>query len=296
MQIDSTINKDFQSYIRKLAIGTAQFGLDYGISNRGGKTSTQEVNRILHFCESVGIEMLDTAYAYGDSEIVLGQHSLKNFNVVSKFLPSDNEIPNLKIQIAQSLKRLNLKSIYAILAHRSIDVIKNPEIWDYLQFIKENKIVKKIGFSFNDPSDINLIIENNFIPDVVQAPFNFFDNRFSKGLIYLKETFGTEIHTRSTFLQGLFFMDSQQLPDFFDSIKYDLTQLQRSCPSLPGSLLKYALNQSFIDKVVIGINSLDQLVLNIKNLDNAEILNANNIRAHADEILTPSKWPSQIRN
>ncbi len=296
MTFNSLIRKNVDPLVRKLALGTVQFGLDYGISNRNGITSPEEVRRILYFCDDIGIDTLDTAYGYGESETVLGQNNLKSFRVITKFLSTDMEIPNFEIQIKESLRRLNLKSTYGILAHRPMDILMNPEKWDYLQLMKRNGVVDKIGFSFNDPSEVSLVIEKGFIPDLVQAPFNFFDNRFSKYLMLLKEKHRTEIHTRSTFLQGLFFMNPIHLSHFFDPIKDELTQLQGNCKSLSGSLLKYVLNQSFVDKVVMGINSLDQLDSNIKSLEIAEPLDSSNLIKYPEEILTPSKWPQLPRN
>ena len=64
----------------KLAIGTVQFGLDYGISNTAGRTSVEEAGRILDRARMAGIDTLDTAAAYGDSEQVLGRIGLTGWN------------------------------------------------------------------------------------------------------------------------------------------------------------------------------------------------------------------------
>ena len=58
----------------KLALGTAQFGLDYGISNRDGQTPRQDVKNIIQYAMKVGIQLFDTAPAYGISERLLGEY------------------------------------------------------------------------------------------------------------------------------------------------------------------------------------------------------------------------------
>ena len=62
------------SNFEKLALGSAQFGLAYGISNSHGKVSMNEVFRILTLAKSLGINTIDTASAYGNSEDVLGSY------------------------------------------------------------------------------------------------------------------------------------------------------------------------------------------------------------------------------
>ena len=73
--------------IKKITIGTAQFGLNYGISNQNGQVSLTEIEKILDFSQRCGINSLDTAIAYGDSESRLGAVGIKEWDVVSK-LPS----------------------------------------------------------------------------------------------------------------------------------------------------------------------------------------------------------------
>ena len=64
--------------ISKISIGTAQFGLDYGISNQRGKVPFSDVENIIELAYSRGIDKLDTASAYGKSEKVLGEIGVKN--------------------------------------------------------------------------------------------------------------------------------------------------------------------------------------------------------------------------
>lgn len=278
---------DFEIYIKKIALGTVQFGLDYGISNKRGKTSSKEVSELLIFCKNSGINTLDTAFGYGESEQELGNSNLKNFNIISKFLPETESKYDIQSQFKISLERLNVRSLYAYLAHRPLQVTENS--WELLNKIKQEGKVNKIGFSFNEPYEVDMVLEKGFIPDLIQAPFNYFDNRFVQKLQYLKDEFEVEIHTRSAFLQGLFFMNSKDLSDFFNPIKADLEKVQQN-KYVAGFLLQYALSQPFIDKVVIGVNNQQQLTQNIDEIKKNGVIAFNNI-LYPDDILTPSKWP-----
>ena len=112
----------------KLALGTVQFGLDYGISNNNGKVDKHAVFDIINFAKKNNINTLDTAVAYGDSEKIIGdigQHFSDNFNIITKVTPfqHSNDIDNstkpynLQNQLNSSLKRLKINSIYAVMLH-----------------------------------------------------------------------------------------------------------------------------------------------------------------------------------
>ncbi len=272
----------------KIGLGTVQFGLDYGISNKDGRTSSDEVSRILKFALQQGLDTIDTASAYGDAEKVLGENDLSGFRIISKFItPPKNE--KISSQLHQSLKRLNQDNLYGYLAHRPLDLIENPSQWNELNNLKAQGLVKKIGFSFNEPSEIAQALKSGFIPDLIQIPFNYFDSRFKEQIISLKDK-GCEIHTRSTFLQGLFFINPDELHSFFNEVKPIIENLQNSYKSLSGSLLRYVTELTFIDKVIIGVESSAQLKTNLETLDSSEVL-PKLMQNISDKILIPSGWP-----
>lgn len=279
----------FDDQIKKIALGTVQFGLNYGISNNLGKTSETKVGEILGYCTVNQIDTLDTAFGYGESEKVLGKFNLSDFKVISKFLDSvGSKGLDLEGQLEQSLNHLNLRAIYGYLAHRPLQVTNRD--WDILLDLKNKGTIQKIGFSLNQTEEVDLVLKKGFIPDLVQAPFNYLDNRFIDKLSYLKDKWNTEIHTRSVFLQGLFFVNPNELPVFFDPVKKALCELE-SIESKAGALIKYVLDHPFIDKVVIGVNNLEQLAQNLAELSNAIDLKSFSKQIFPEECLMPSNWP-----
>lgn len=271
----------------KIGLGTVQFGLDYGISNKSGKTSSGEVSKILQYALRQGIDTLDTASAYGEAEKILGENDLSGFRIISKFMPSqNNEI--LSSQLHKSLERLKQNKIYGYLAHRPMDVLENPKQWNELIKLKEENLVSKIGFSLNKPEELAELLKKDFVPDLIQAPYNYFDNRFQEQMIDLHSK-GCEIHTRSAFLQGLFFINPDSMSSHFNEIKPEIKNLQSSVKNLSGSLLKFVCNCSFIDKAIIGVENLKQLEENLANIESAEDLPK--FSKHiSDKILMPSLW------
>jgi len=270
----------------KLGLGTVQFGLPYGISNKAGQTTSEEVGKILETAKAYKIEVLDSASAYGNSENVLSQNDLSSFKIISKYMPPKNDL--IVNQVDNSLKILGLKSLYAYLAHRPSEILKNPGQWEELQNFKEIGKIQKVGFSLNEPEELEQLLDKDFFPDLVQVPYNYFDRRFETVIKKLKNK-GCEIHTRSAFLQGLFFMDPQKLDVFFNEVKPLITSLQAEKP-LNGALLKFVLEKSYIDKVIIGVENKRQLVQNLENLEKASSLPELENKI-SKNLLIPSRWP-----
>lgn len=273
----------------KVALGTVQAGLKYGISNHEGQITLSELQNILFLAKTEGVNTIDTAHGYGDAEERLGKFDLQTFQIISKFLPSE-QYGSLKNQLQEGLDKLNVKSVYAYLAHRPESLLYNDE-WRQLNELKEGGKVNKIGFSLNRPEELTLLLKKHMVPDLIQVPFNYFDNRFVKDMVSLKEK-GCEIHTRSAFLQGLFFCDVNQLSAFFDTVKPIIKELRKKNGGmLPGILLNYCLKKDYIDKVVIGINNAMQLQQNLQDLALEKEELSDNMFSIAEEILMPSKWP-----
>lgn len=275
----------------KIGLGTVQFGLNYGVSNIQGQTDISEVGKILSTAYQNEVNLIDTASAYGDAESILGQFNLKKFKVVSKFMPTRGL--KLKVLLEQSLEKLNTDKLYAYLAHRPLSLLDNNS-WEELKELKENGFVQKIGYSLNEPSELDTLLERGFPPDIIQVPFNYFDHRFEEQMRRLKSD-GCEIHTRSTFLQGLFFIKSEKLNSFFDEVKPLLKKLQNEYVSLNKLLLNYVLGKEFIDKVIIGVENNDQLLQNLNVFQESEELPDVNFDI-SSKILMPMHWPKKRFN
>ena len=273
--------------LTKIGIGTVQFGIDYGISNQNGKTPKNEVIDIFKAAYGLKINLIDTAIAYGDAEIVIGNCDTDSFNIVSKFMDSE-KYGSVSSQLNESLKNLKASRLHGYLAHRPMSLIENPKDWEELIKLKKEGKIEKIGFSLNTTNELQLLIDKGLKPDLIQVPYNYFDKRFEKLMIKLKKE-GCEVHSRSTFLQGLFFMKPAKLSSFFNDIKPIIEKLQNDNKYLAGALLKYVLKKDFIDKVIVGVENSQQLIQNISDLKNAEKLEEFNL-AIKNEIVTPFLW------
>ncbi len=285
----------------KLALGTVQFGLDYGVSNFTGQTNLSEATKIIKLAKEENLDLIDTAISYGDSEKIIGKIGILDFRFVSK-LPSVSSIKEdlnviLEEMIKKSLQRLGVKSLYGLLIHKPQDLLDSSgnKLIFALNQIKAKGLIKKIGVSIYDPSEIDKII-NLFKIDIIQAPLNIVDRRLEKsGWLKKLHNKNIEIHTRSTFLQGLLLMQKDKIPKkfnrwtnlfdrwFLELKKYNLNATQ-ACLSYPMSLPE-------IDRIVIGVNNVDQLKKLIK-LSKLEILNhdLSFMISNDNLLINPSNW------
>jgi aryl-alcohol dehydrogenase-like predicted oxidoreductase len=278
--------------ISKIGLGSVQFGIPYGVSNKDGQTSSEEVTKILIYANKSGITYIDTASAYGNAEEVLGFNDLNNFKIISKFMPQE-ENNSISFQLKTSLEKLNVDALYGYLAHRPLSLLDNPKQWEELLILKQQNKIKKIGFSLNEPSELDMLLSKGMMPDLIQVPYNYFDNRFKDILIDLKAK-GCEIHTRSTFLQGLFFTDVKKLPSFFDEVKKNINELQINLSdNLSGALLKHVLSLDFIDVVIMGVENEKQLKSNLTNINASHYLPPNDFN-FSELVLMPSNWPKKV--
>lgn len=255
--------------MNKLALGTAQFGLDYGISNKTGRVNDDHINKILLLAKKENIDLIDTAISYGKSEQAIGNTNIKDFKFISKLPDIPKNCSNIDKWIEENVKssitKLGINYFEGILIHNTNNLLseKRNELIKSLKKIKNIGLVKKIGISIYDPKEYEKLIKIMRF-DIVQAPLNIIDRRLvSSGLLSKLYSEGVEIHVRSVFLQGLLLMKRDSIPSYFDSwvniwdrwelelTKNDLNPIEL-CLSYPRSLPE-------IDKIIVGVENVMQL-------------------------------------
>ena len=284
----------------RLTIGTAQFGEKYGINNTTGAVDEKSAMQILKCARSSGISHADTAMSYKNSEVILGRVGVVGWNVVTKLPrldPNISEIEYWVIQsVNQSLKSLNLQSLYGLLLHNSGDLMgsQGEKIFQSLLNLKNAGLVKKIGVSIYEPGEISPIISKYKI-DLIQVPFNLLDRRLlSGGWLSRLNGEGIEIHARSIFLQGLLLMNAKSRPTYFDPWKYIFLKYQNwlkdnDCSAI-SACLQFALAQKEIDQVIVGIESLDQLTEIVECLKEQPIKSFFDISEVDLFLVNPTMW------
>ncbi|MDC1182319.1 aldo/keto reductase [Planktomarina temperata] len=270
---------DFQ----RIAIGTAQLGADYGIAFKSKKMSSQEFKLIMDSAKNANINSIDTAIAYGDAQNVLGQIGVTDWSITTKLPPVPNKITTIETwyneAVETSLKELKISKIDTLLVHdvNELSGQSSNALINLLHRSKSNGVVNKIGVSIYSPTDLDKFYKS-FKPDIVQCPYNIFDQRiYTSGWLEKLTSEGVEIHARSVFLQGLILRKVTELHPYFEPWYSKFHNWEKFCRKLDISKLQAALdfvkNEKRISKIIIGIESNDQLqqVLKAYGIDNKEI-------------------------
>lgn len=249
----------------KLALGTVQFGQPYGIANTAGQVLPQEIASILGTARSNGIDTLDTAIAYGDSEARLGAAGIDGLRVVSKLPKLENGHGSIEALVRASLDRLGIAALEGLLLHRSEDMAgpEGPAVFAAMASLRERGLVRRIGVSIYDPAELQAIVPRYAI-DLVQAPFNALDQRLvSSGWLDRLQAAGVAVHTRSVFLQGLLLMAPDSRPTAFArwSAQWSAWDgwLAETATGAVAAALRVALSQSGIERVLVGVDTDKQL-------------------------------------
>jgi len=257
----------------QICLGTAQFGLAYGITNAAGQVPESEVAKLLAQLEEAGVRFLDTAQAYGNSEEVLGRnlHKGHNLRVISK-LPAQPQASFTaenafawEREFRLSCERLDLKSLDALLLHAPAELSKpgGNYLEDWLLGLRQRGLVQRLGLSIYAAEDLEGV--NPDLLDLVQLPLSLFDQRLIRdGTVARLHAAGTAIYARSIYLQGLLLTPAHRWPKWTtqDARRHhqrlELLALQRGC-RLIDLALGFAKDQVELEAIVVGLCSVREL-------------------------------------
>ncbi len=283
-----------------LALGTAQFGLNYGVANTSGQTSRDEAARIVKRARKCGLDTLDTAAAYGESERVLGDIGVGAWKIVTKVPPCGSRVDDGRNWVFEHVRRslvaLRVERLDAVLLHNASDLLSDhgAEIAAGLQAVKTEGMVGKVGYSIYSPQSLAELIEV-MPPDLVQAPFNVLDQRLARsGWLNRLVDAGTEVHVRSVFMQGLLLMSCEKRPPAFDKWRehwqrWDAAVGERSEQAL-ALCLGYVKAQPGISRVIVGVENQEHLRQLLAIWEKAEPFDASTLACDDPQLVEPSNW------
>ncbi len=265
------------SQTSELVLGTAQFGLRYGITNHVGQVRSEEVRAIVDAAVANGIRWVDTARGYGTSESALAQslaaHS--DVRVITK-VPALASFGHLGVALTEriiestreSSRQLGRDPVDMVLCHSASDLsgAEGAELASAMWRLQDEGLVRGIGFSAYSVAEA-ASASKVMHPDVVQLPMSVFDQRIlepqaRQGLDQLRAS-GTKIHVRSIFLQGLAVTPTSELPDAFSDLSSKHSRFERACKDEGVTQLEacvaFARDCEMIDGVVVGVTSSREL-------------------------------------
>lgn len=284
----------------KLALGTVQFGLPYGVANKFGKVSQVEAAKILAEAKMSSVDTLDTAISYGESEKVLGSSNLSGFKVITKlpvFTGKISEMPRwFENHLTSSLNRMRLDQIDGLMLHNSSQLLENygDNLYKLLEKAKHDGRVKRIGISIYDPNELTPLFDRYNL-DLIQAPGSVFDRRiiFSGWLKKLNKA-KVDIHLRSIFLQGLLLMPKEKRSSQFNQWAFLFQKWQEwlleTNQSALDSCVQYALSLKGIEKIVVGVDSLSQFKSIVQAFKRSYVEPPHDLFSDDEMLLNPFLW------
>lgn len=257
--------------MKKIVLGTAQLGLDYGINNQKGKPSVQEAVNILDCAFQNGIRYLDTASVYGNSEEIIGRYIKCKGNVfkICTKLPAIAEETDVLNSFEESRNRLFADSIYIYYLHK-FEQCKQAAILRRLVLLQKEGFIENIGISIYEPEELRYIVENlSSVVDVVQIPFNMLNSArwLQQGNLIKAKEKGIKIYVRSVFLQGLLLVNPDSGLCREKKLTEQLRKLDTVAKSLGYSIAQLAINYIFsvggIERCLFGCETIGQLQQNV---------------------------------
>ena len=257
----------------KLCLGTAQFGLDYGVANKKGKPSLERAFEMLDFACERGIRWFDTAQAYGNAEEVLGEYlahrgNLSEFHLISKLVPKGFDdayecvFKDIEEAVLSSLKKLHIHALEGFLFHTP-DYIYREDLVEQMIRVREKGLVRNIGVSIYETKHALDAARMEWV-DYIQVPYSVFDQRLSHTDFFdLTRRNNKKVFARSAFLQGLTVMDVSDIPEGLEKAKGYVEELAALCIKYGLSRLEvselFSLNDERIAFFVFGGDSVPQL-------------------------------------
>lgn len=275
----------------RFILGTAQFGMNYGITN-SSRPNNKEVNQILRYCLDHSIHTIDTAQSYGVSEKIIGDFSSRKDFMINTKISCSNEL-SLSELVDISLSRLKVNSIDGVYIHDTQNLSLFENLKHQIDELKKDNIVKEFGISVYDQEEYDSAMQF-YDFDMVQVPVNLFDQRLIRnGFLERMRHENKKIHARSIFLQGLLLERISLIPKKFHQSIDEFKRFEEFVEVQKISKLDACI--AFIkslplDGCIIGINSLDQLQSSSDSFQKNISLDHFSVKLNDETIIDPRYW------
>jgi len=303
---------------RRLVLGSAQWGMTYGIANRDGAPDDAELARLLARAHAAGVHTIDTARAYGESERRIGRAlagaDLRVWRVLTKLGPDVHE-PGLDVattlerttaSLAASRNALGLDVLPLVLLHRFAHRHAcGGRLWRFLLAEREAGRIDTLGVSAATPEEAWAALED---PDVsaIQVATSLLDLRLHRqGFFPRARELGRTIYVRSVFLQGVAHLEPATLPGFLAPLRESIEQVRAVAARL--GVPSRALYLAFVRGLpgvqpVLGCEREAQLAELLADWT-SEAVDAASLTplvevlpTHDAALVDPSRWPTAASN
>lgn len=284
----------------RLALGTAQFGMQYGISNLSGQVGISACRSIISRAVAAGVNTIDTAIGYGDSERILGDIGVDGFRIVTKLPVIPDNIIDVERwvldQVTSSTSRLGVDSLYALLLHRPSQLLEaqGTRLLSALKLLQRHGLTKKIGVSVYGPDELKALFDLHKF-DLVQCPFSILDRRLDdSGWLNRLHGIGVEVHVRSIFLQGLLLTPRHYIPKRFEVWAgwWDMWHAWLTNEGVKplDACMSYVLSFEEIDRVVVGVDGDSQFLEILEAISSTRLSSYPKSSEDVAGLINPTNW------
>ncbi len=295
--------------VSAISLGTVEIGLDYGIGPDGqaARPLESESARLLHRALDLGINFIDTARAYGESEAIIGralQGRRHEFVLCSKVLvhagePADSLREKVTSSLHTSLRALSTDSIDIMMIHSApLEILEWPALIDLLQDLRRSGKFRWIGASvYGEDAALYAIRSGHF--DCLQVAFSAVDRRPERRIWEEASSHDVGIVARSVLLKGVLTPRYRYLPDHLWELRVASRQLEELANtagmSLPELAYRYVLSSALPHTALVGPSNLDELQLSVRFAQAGALPSdmVNRIRALQpldERYLNPAAW------
>lgn len=286
----------------RLGLGTAQLGLPYGVTNRRGQVLADEAMALLRTASEHGIELLDTAPAYGAAEAAVGAALREGmrFRVITKTAVGARSPAALRETFLRSLERLGMPSVSGLLLHHCRDALSpgGDALIEEMQALRSQGLVERIGVSVYDARELDAVMKL-FTPQIVQLPLSIVDQRMVRsGHLAELSALGVEVHARSVFLQGLLIEPDPDFPrevaphrTTFAALRDDLRKA--GCTPLEGALACVGRRPE-VNAAIVGVTGVDELLKALEAAKRSPQFDFSRYAIDDETALNPACWSPKV--
>lgn len=300
------------------ALGTVQLGIEYGLGEHSAKPTEEAAFAILDKAVDLGVNTLDTANNYGESEAVIGRWLTKRRAegkklpyIVTKVGPLNHGSydalrDDVMYQLEGCMKRLCIDKLDIFMLHSFEDYDQDRDaLQKIFAEIKSQGLYDYSAISAYSRHDYGVIAESGF--DATQIPINVFDwGQIENGGIQKLADSGMMIFTRSVFLQGLVFHTPEDLDprmDFCFPYLKRFIELYKEFELSPAALaLSFVLSLPGVTQAVMGCDTADQVESNCKLFDQTVTLTQDQLDKLHDafhgidpRVINPGTWFNKMK-
>jgi aryl-alcohol dehydrogenase-like predicted oxidoreductase len=296
--------------VSEISLGTVELGQEYGIPTNGHPLRPTEAESVhlLNWALEMGVNFIDTARAYGDSEAIIGRGLKKRrreFILASKVnsqegLTGRGLRQQVKASIAGSLRALQTEVIDLMYIHNAtLEVIKRREVLEVLQDAQRAGHIRFIGAStYGDQSALAALDDGGY--DCLQVAYNLLDRQAEQRILPIAQENDVGIVARSVLLKGAFSQRYVRLPNELKELKAAVGRLETICGieklGLPETAYRFVLANPKITSALVGTGWLNELKEVLGFADKGPLHSAleervRQITMSDPEQLNPTTWP-----